>query len=116
MFYTIRRHYVETVSPARCVRLHRPPKIGRHPVVVLVGGMHRGVIAALTYARAISPNVTAHRRWISIPRARRAPPDALARVGAGRSPGGARLAVPVRSSSPSSNTSTRWKSSGTAIT
>jgi len=27
--------------------------------VVLVGGMNRGVIAALTYARAISPNVTA---------------------------------------------------------
>jgi len=36
-----------------------PPKIGRHPVVVLVGGLHRGVVTALTYAKAISPNVTA---------------------------------------------------------
>ncbi|MBP1777036.1 MAG: ydaO [candidate division NC10 bacterium] len=58
MFYTIRRHYVE-MSRQIDVYGYRPPKIGRHPVVVLVGGMNRGVIAALTYARAISPNVTA---------------------------------------------------------
>jgi len=58
MFYTIRRHYVEM---ARQIDLqgYRPPKLGRHPVVVLVGGMNRGAIAALTYAKAISPNVTA---------------------------------------------------------
>jgi amino acid transporter len=58
MFYTIRRHYVEM---ARQIDVfgYRPPKLGRHPVVVLVAGMNRGVIAALTYARAISPNVTA---------------------------------------------------------
>jgi len=58
MFYTIRRHYVEMTRQID-VYGYRPPKIGRHPVVVLVGGMNRGVIAALTYARAISPNVTA---------------------------------------------------------
>jgi amino acid transporter len=58
MFYTIRRHYVEM---ARQIDVfgYRPPKLGRHPVVVLVAGMNRGVIAALTYARAMSPNVTA---------------------------------------------------------
>lgn len=58
MFYTIRRHYVEMTRQID-VYGYRPPKLGRHPVVVLVGGMNRGVIAALTYARAISPNVTA---------------------------------------------------------
>jgi amino acid transporter len=58
MFYTIRRHYVEMTRQIDVYGYH-PPKLGRHPVVVLVGGMNRGVIAALTYARAISPNVTA---------------------------------------------------------
>jgi amino acid transporter len=58
MFYTIRRHYVEMTRQID-VYGYRPPKLGRHPVVVLVGGMNRGVIAAVTYARAISPNVTA---------------------------------------------------------
>ncbi len=58
MFYTIRRHYVEMARQID-VYGYRPPKIGRHPVVVLVAGMNRGTIAALAYARAISPNVTA---------------------------------------------------------
>jgi amino acid transporter len=58
MFYTIRRHYVEMARQID-VYGYRPPRIGRHPVVVLVAGMNRGVIAALAYARAISPNVTA---------------------------------------------------------
>ena len=60
MFYTIRRHYVEMAQPTdRRLPPYRPPKLGRHPVIVLVAGMNRGVIAALTYARAMSPNVTA---------------------------------------------------------
>jgi amino acid transporter len=58
MFYTIRRHYVEMTRQID-VHGYRPPKLGRHPVVVLVAGMNRGAIAALTYAKAISPNVTA---------------------------------------------------------
>jgi len=58
MFYTIRRHYVEMTRQID-VYGYSPPKLGRHPVVVLISGMNRGAIAALTYARAISPNVTA---------------------------------------------------------
>jgi len=58
MFYTIRRHYVNMARQIDVYGYH-PPKLGRHPVVVLVAGMNRGVVAALTYARAISPNVTA---------------------------------------------------------
>ena len=57
-FYTIRRHY-DRLRGQLTLRGFVPPKIGRHPVVVLVGGLHRGVVTALTYARAISPNITA---------------------------------------------------------
>jgi hypothetical protein len=57
-FYTIRRHY-DTMGRQIAVDGYRPPRLGRHPVVVLVAGMNRGVVAALAYARAISPNVTA---------------------------------------------------------
>jgi amino acid transporter len=58
MFCTIRRHYVQ-MSREIDVSGYRPPRLGRHPVVILVAGMNRGAAAALTYARAISPNVTA---------------------------------------------------------
>lgn len=57
-FLAVGRHYREL---ARQLSLDgfSPPKLGRHPVVVLVAGVHRGVVTALSYARAISPNVTA---------------------------------------------------------
>jgi hypothetical protein len=57
-FLTIRRHY-DTLRPQLSLDGFAPPKVGRHPVVVLVAGLHRGVVTALTYAKAISPNVTA---------------------------------------------------------
>jgi len=57
-FLTIRRHY-DTLRRQLSLVGFSPPKLGRHPVVVLVGGIHRGVVTALNYARAISPNVTA---------------------------------------------------------
>jgi amino acid transporter len=58
LFLTIRRHYI-TLSRQLSLAGFAPPAIGRHPVVVLVSGIHRGVVTALTYAKAISPNVTA---------------------------------------------------------
>ncbi len=54
----VRRHY-EVLGRQLNLEGFSPPKLGRHPVVVLVGGIHRGVVTALTYAKAISPNVTA---------------------------------------------------------
>jgi len=57
-FIAIHRHY-GSLRGQLSLRGFVPPKIGRHPVVVLVSGLHRGVVTALTYARAISPNVTA---------------------------------------------------------
>lgn len=58
MFLAVRRHY-ESLRGQLTLQGFSPPKLGRHPVVVLVGGIHRGVVMALTYAKAISPNVTA---------------------------------------------------------
>ena len=58
VFLRIHRHYhlvAERLSLAGASR----PKIGKNPVVVLVAGLHKGVVEALEYAKAISPNVTA---------------------------------------------------------
>ena len=57
-FLAVHRHY-DSLKRQLTLQGFSPPKLGRHPVVVLVGGIHRGVIMALTYAKAISPNVTA---------------------------------------------------------
>jgi amino acid transporter len=57
-FLAICRHYL-SIGKQLSVEGFVPPKLGRHPVVVLVPGIHRGVITALTYARAISPNISA---------------------------------------------------------
>ncbi|MGE5850666.1 MAG: APC family permease, partial [Candidatus Methylomirabilota bacterium] len=57
-FLAVRQHY-EDLGRQLSLNGFSPPKLGRHPVVVLVAGIHRGVVTALTYAKAISPNVTA---------------------------------------------------------
>jgi amino acid transporter len=57
-FVRVHRHYqlvAERLSLAGAAR----PRIGKNPVVVLVAGIHKGVVEALEYAKAISPNVTA---------------------------------------------------------
>ncbi len=54
----IHRHYGEIAQKLSLVGAHRP-RIGKNPVVVLVAGIHKGVVEALEYARSISPNVTA---------------------------------------------------------
>ncbi len=54
----IRDHYTQVASQLSLEGARRP-RIGRNPVVVLVAGLHRGVVEALEYARSISPNVTA---------------------------------------------------------
>ncbi|MGE5850667.1 MAG: APC family permease [Candidatus Methylomirabilota bacterium] len=54
----VERHYKRVLQRLSLAGAARP-KIGKNPVVVLVAGIHRGVIEALEYAKAISPNVTA---------------------------------------------------------
>ena len=36
-----------------------PPRVDRHRVIIPISGVHRGVVAGLTYARALSEDVTA---------------------------------------------------------
>jgi hypothetical protein len=70
-----------------------PPRIGKNPVVVLVAGIHKGVVEALEYAKSISPNVTA----LTVDLTQDVtPPPAVDRMGAGRSPRGPGISVPVR--------------------
>lgn len=57
-FLRIHRHY-ERVAQRLSLKGASRPRIGKNPVVVLVGGIHKGVVEALEYARSISPNVTA---------------------------------------------------------
>jgi hypothetical protein len=36
-----------------------PPRVVRHRVIIPVGGVHRGTLTALRYARALSDDITA---------------------------------------------------------
>lgn len=54
----IHRHY-EQVAEQLSVEGAEPHRLGGHTVLVLVGDVHRGVLPALEYARALSPNARA---------------------------------------------------------
>jgi amino acid transporter len=54
-FKAIKRHY-RTVADGLRVTPDYKPRNMNHTVVVLVGGVHRGVLEALAYARSLSPN------------------------------------------------------------
>ncbi|HSB82496.1 MAG TPA: APC family permease [Candidatus Methylomirabilis sp.] len=54
----VRQHYAEVARTLSLAGARRP-RIGKNPVVVLVAGLHKGVVEALEYAKSISPNVTA---------------------------------------------------------
>jgi hypothetical protein len=51
----IKRHYDLVRSSLAIPDGWRPPRLN-HTVVVLVGGVHRGVLEAMTYARSLAPN------------------------------------------------------------
>jgi amino acid transporter len=51
----IKRHYDLVRSSLAIPENWRPPRLN-HTVVVLVGGVHRGVLEAMAYARSLAPN------------------------------------------------------------
>ena len=55
LFKSIKRHY-RTVSDGLRVTPEYKPRRMNHTMVVLVSGVHRGVLEALAYARSVSPN------------------------------------------------------------
>jgi amino acid transporter len=54
-FKAIHRHYTTVANGLRVTPDYKPRRMN-HTVVVLVGGVHRGVLEALAYARSLSPN------------------------------------------------------------
>jgi amino acid transporter len=55
----IHRHYRSLASHLSLEDYGAPARVARHRVILPVSGVHRGSLAALRYARALSPDVTA---------------------------------------------------------
>ena len=55
LFKGVHRHYARVRERLAIPPDWRPPRMN-HTVVVLVGGVHRGVLEALAYARSLAPN------------------------------------------------------------
>jgi hypothetical protein len=55
VFKAIHRHYSSVSEKLRVTPDYRPRKMN-HTVVVLVSGVHRGVLEALAYAQSLAPN------------------------------------------------------------
>jgi amino acid transporter len=58
-FFTIHRHYKRVAANLSLESFGVPTRLRRHRVIIPIGGVHRGTLHALHYARALSPDVTA---------------------------------------------------------
>jgi hypothetical protein len=72
IFSAIHKHYRQLAASLSLDDYGVPPRTIRHRVIMPVGGVHRGSLAALSYARTLSDDVTAV--YISLD------PDEAARV------------------------------------
>jgi amino acid transporter len=59
IFLAIHRHYRDLAEDLSLEAYGAPPRMTRHRVIVPVSGVHRGTLAALEYARSLSPDITA---------------------------------------------------------
>jgi hypothetical protein len=59
MFFIIHRHYRDLVRSLSLEAHGEPPRVSRHRVIIPVGGVHRGTLAALRYAHTLSADITA---------------------------------------------------------
>ena len=59
VFYAIHRHYTDLAARLSLDNYGPPPRVDRHRVILPVSGVHRGTVAGLRYARALSEDVTA---------------------------------------------------------
>jgi amino acid transporter len=59
VFSAIHRHYKRLASLLSLDDFGAPPRLSRHRVILLVSGVHRGTLAALRYAKALSDDITA---------------------------------------------------------
>jgi hypothetical protein len=58
-FYSIHRHYTRLSRQLSLEHFGPPTRVDRHRVVLAISGVHRGTLAGLHYARALSEDVTA---------------------------------------------------------
>lgn len=59
VFYLIHRHYQNMAKSLSLEGLVTPSRIKRHRVIIPIGGVHRGTLAALRYAKTLSDDITA---------------------------------------------------------
>lgn len=59
LFVTIHRHYADMSRQLSIEGVESEPPTPAHTVLVLIGDVHRGVLPALQYARALSPHARA---------------------------------------------------------
>ena len=59
VFFRIHHHYKRLARSLSLDDYGAPPAIRRHRVILPIADVHRGTLAALDYARSISPDVTA---------------------------------------------------------
>jgi amino acid transporter len=59
IFFRIHGHYRNLAEHLSLENYGAPPRILRHRVIMPISGVHRGTLAALRYARALSEDVTA---------------------------------------------------------
>ncbi len=59
IFFRIHHHYQRVAKQLSLEAYGALSSVGRHRVIVPIGGVHRGSLAALAYARALSSDVTA---------------------------------------------------------
>jgi amino acid transporter len=59
LFFSIHRHYRDLAQRLSLEDFGAAPRIGRHRVIIPISGVHRGTVAALRYARALSDDITA---------------------------------------------------------
>jgi amino acid transporter len=59
VFYNIHRHYRDIAGRLSLEAYGPPPRVDRHRVILPISGIHRGTVAGLRYARALSDDVTA---------------------------------------------------------
>ena len=58
-FYAVHRHYRTLAAELSLESFGPPARVDRHRVILALSGVHRGTVAGLRYARALSEDVTA---------------------------------------------------------
>jgi amino acid transporter len=58
-FTAINRHYRSLGKRLSLKNYGAPPRIARHRIILLVGGVHQGLLPAMHYARLLSDDITA---------------------------------------------------------